>query len=185
MTILGASKGAELGLLLTQYYNIDNLVLYAPSAYIFEGERNTSSWMHNGKELPYMSYQISPLKIKLKFNLEIIFNHPANFRELYKYITKNLTSNDDSWIYKKPINGNILIFAGGEDKVWNGDEMGQVLKNEYPNQIEFHLYKDAGHVLDSMTYFKDMAFGGTKEINYKAKIESDKILFERLVEWHK
>ncbi len=188
MTIKGASKGAELGLVLTQYYNIDNLVLYTPSTYVFQGldmSEPASSWIYDGSELPYGSFDKMSAKGMRDMFGAMILNYPISFRETYKSVVKDLTLNDDRWIYKKPIDGNILIFAGDDDQMWNADEMGETLKNEYPEQVEFHLYKDAGHIFEAVTHASGMAVGGNKEANVNAKIESDKILFERLAEWHK
>ena len=51
LTLVGVSKGAELALLLTNYYDeIDNVVLFAPSSYVFQGGNmpaNTSSWTYH------------------------------------------------------------------------------------------------------------------------------------------
>lgn len=58
ITVLAASKGAEYALnLATKYDEISNLILIAPSAYIFAGldfDNYGSSWTWNGKEIEYI-----------------------------------------------------------------------------------------------------------------------------------
>lgn len=59
LTVMGGSKGAELSLLLTNYYDeIDNIVLQAPSSYVFQGldfKQVASSWTYENKDLSYDS----------------------------------------------------------------------------------------------------------------------------------
>lgn len=60
LTVLGASKGAELTLNLASRYNeIDHIILYTPSAYSFfsldQGNTDQSSWTYAEQAVPYLS----------------------------------------------------------------------------------------------------------------------------------
>ncbi len=52
LTRIEASKGAELALVFTDYFDeIDNAVLFTPASYVFQGgdmTANTSSWIYGG-----------------------------------------------------------------------------------------------------------------------------------------
>ena len=187
LTVLGISKGAELTLLLTQYYDsIDNIVLYAPSAYVFQGldmTKPSSSWSYHGEELPYLSFQDGSFKAVADMFGAMIFKYPLSFRESYQSISQSTTPDSPQWIYKTPMEGNILVFAGGDDAMWPSDLMGQALADANPQQVEFHLYEGAGHIFIDATYGGGFAFGGTSQANVDAGKDSTAILLQRLAEW--
>ena len=188
ITVLGASKGAELALLLTQYYeDIDNLVLYAPSAYVFQGlgiEGENSSWSYSGKPIPYLAFRNASGKAIFNIISASILNYPISFLESYTSISEKIGPNDPEWIYKSEIDGKILVFAGGEDTMWNSAQSAKVLEDNFKN-IESHIYTHAGHIFGPLTYVNGLSTGGEVEANLDAKVNSDIILKNKLIQWHK
>ncbi|MBM7679085.1 acyl-CoA thioester hydrolase/BAAT C-terminal domain-containing protein [Gracilibacillus alcaliphilus] len=70
ITIIGGSKGAELALVLTNYYNeVHHLVLYTPSSYIYQGlvfnEEARSSWIWEDTEMLYIDITHNPVSLLL------------------------------------------------------------------------------------------------------------------------
>lgn len=186
ITVQGTSKGAELALLLTQYYDIDNLVLYAPSAYSFQGldmTEESSSWSYGGSPLPYASFSNGSGKAIFDIMSSSILNTPISFLESYSSISKDIKPGDPEWIYVENTAENILVFAGGKDTMWNSADSARALQ-VYANNVEAHIYPDAGHMFGNLTYVNGMSLGGDKVANLEAKEKSDAILKVRLVEWH-
>lgn len=78
LILCGSSKGAELALLLASKYpnSVNHLILYSPSAYVFQGitpdySKRGSSWTFQGKELPF---------IALDTNRELLANLWEDFK---------------------------------------------------------------------------------------------------------
>lgn len=187
ITVIGFSKGAELTLLLTQYYNqIDNIVLYSPTAYVYQGEFNGNSpWKFKGKSMKFFKYNDASLKSKIKPYICSIFKCPASYINIFESLSKNVGENDNRWIYKNKICGNILIFSGEDDQVWASVNDTKKLKKYDPEHIEAYIFKDAGHIFSDLKYLSNMKLGGNKVGNLKAKKESDEILIKKLNNWHK
>lgn len=188
ITFISASKGAELCLNFTEHYNDRyNLVLYAPSAYRFQGldfRTESSSWTRNNKELPFISFKKVSLKEKIKLYYSFFTKKPISFLHYYQSAIERTEKLESKRIIVDNFVGNILLFSGEEDKMWNSSYMSRIVKNANPDKVENHVYKEAGHCFgdfdDSGTY----VLGGSKIGNIKAEKDSDKILMERLISWH-
>ena len=187
ITVIGFSKGAELTLLLTQYYTqIDNIILYSPTAYVYQGEFNGSApWKFKEKSMDFFKYNDASLKSKIKPYICGIFKYPASYINIFESLSKNVGENDNRWIYKNKISGNMLIFSGEDDQVWASVNDTKKLKKYDPEHIEAYIFKDAGHVFSDLRYLSNMKLGGNKSGNLKAKKESDEILYQKLNDWHK
>ena len=192
LTLIGISKGAELTLTLSNYYDeIDNIVLYAPSSYVFQGGdmmAKTSSWTYEGKELPYVKLLPSIFSIA-KLYAPMVINYPIAFREFQANMILKSNNSEETpnkaQIDISNYNGNILIFAGADDQVWPADVMGQMIKDSKPEQTELNIYPNAGHVFVPSSNFLGMANGGTISGNVKAQIDSESKLREFLRDHHK
>lgn len=85
LTVLGVSKGAELvANLAVRYPEIDNIVLFTPSAYTYQGlgdYRNggSSSFTWKGEPVPYV-----PLRMPLRTTIRSILALPVSYRETYE-----------------------------------------------------------------------------------------------------
>ncbi len=187
LTLLGISKGAELALLLTNYYEeIDNVVLFAPSSYVFQGgdmPANTSSWTYNGEELPYINL-VPDFWSGVELMLPLIINYPISYRDFQHNMILEADNADEALIDVSNFKGNILAFAGAEDRVWPADIMGQMIKDLAPEQTELIVYPDTGHVFIPVEYMVGMQNGGTVENNARAQIDSDEKLLDFLAENH-
>ena len=185
LTLIGVSKGAELALLLTNYYDeIDNVVLFAPSSYVFQGgdmPANTSSWTYNGKELPYINLMPDFWGV-VKLMSPMIVNYPIEYRDFQYDMIIKADNADDAMIDVSNFKGKILAFAGEDDRTWPSDIMGQKIKDLAPEKTELHIYSNAGHVFLPVEY---IGMGGTVEGNIYAQTNSDIKLLEFLTNYHK
>ncbi len=149
--LIGASKGAELALLLASRHNeIKTTIAISPSSVMFQGIPNgppyvRSSWSYHGKELPYASWG--------GLSLEILKGvYTKNFYSIYKSALNNMGDNPEPVIKVENSNGPILLFSGEQDKMWPAKEMSdQIVRRLKINQFKYffeHIaYKDKGHRL--------------------------------------
>ena len=194
LTVVGQSKGAELGLLLASYYpkDVDNLVLYAPSAYTWQGLSNDysnqkSSWTYKNKELPFLKLDDSSPETWVSFLIDMLVGRPLEFAPMYDSIIQRTNNKSEATISLKPVKANLLMFAGGKDSVWPSSSMAQTIKQNYPqqSQVRLEIYPDAGHVFFGPPVINGMRTGGDYQANEAAKTQSDKILLQQLESWTK
>lgn len=194
ITVLGASKGAELTLnLATRYDEIDQIVLYTPSAYSFfsldQQNSDQSSWAYEDQAIPYLSSRDGNILETIKMIGGFIFYYPVRYTPVYEAVIDGSTETDleAARIKIEAFNGEGLIFAGGDDLMWPAESMTTVIE-EYNDQMNIHVYPEAGHLFTMNRYMGTpgalIAFGGDEEINSEALEESNTILFEHLAEWH-
>lgn len=194
ITVLGASKGAELTLnLATVYDEIDNIILYAPSAYNFFSlnQLNTddSSWSHEEEPLPYLSNMEGSSLENFKMIAGFMFYTPVSYTPIYQSIIEG--TDDESLeaarIKAEDFDGDGIVFAGGDDLMWDSESMGELI-NEQASQIEIYVYPEAGHLFSMGRYLGNssslIAMGGNQEVNQVALEESNDILKETLANWH-
>ena len=184
LTLIGVSKGAELALLLTNYYDeIDNVILFAPSSYVFQGgdmPANTSSWTYNKEELPYINLMPNFWGV-VKLMSPMIINYPIQYRDFQQDMILKANNTDEALLNVSKFNGKILAFAGVDDKMWPSDIMGQMIKDLAPKQTELHIYPNAGHIFLPLEFIGN---GGTVEGNAYAKTDSDAKVLEFLINYH-
>lgn len=189
LTLLGGSKGAELSLLLTNYYDeIDNAILYAPSSYVFQGldfQNQASSWTYQGKELPYISFMESSPQSLFQMFSAMIFNYPISYREQYETAVQNSENASDAVIDISNFEGNIIMFSGDDDAMWHSSVMAQEIYNQNQTNIENVVYEDVGHIFKDVTYANGLAFGGVAKNNQNAGVDSDGKVLEFLKQHHK
>lgn len=154
ITVLGASKGAELTLLLsTIYKEIDKVILISPSSYVFQGLEYPlikSSWKYNGVELPYIPNASANIIESIKVNLFswVVgqFRDSYPFIKYYKSMIKNYKNIEDTRIKVENFKGKILIFCSGEDEVWPACEMADVI-GKYHSDTYIQNYPKATHCI--------------------------------------
>lgn len=188
-TLLGGSKGAELALLLAAKYPtlVDNVVLFAPASYVFQGLSYTdrtphSSWMVKGEELPYIA-TVPESSVLGKFMLDLLLNKPMKLIDTYISAIKIAENKDEAAIPLGDVKANLLIFAGRQDQMWPSAAMGEMIRDNYAGNCDLHIFEDAGHLFLGPPVMRNIALGGTYEANESAKFESDAILFEKLERW--
>lgn len=197
LTVLGASKGAELALNLGVVYpEIDQLVLYAPSAWNYFGLSNDlrfggetrSSWNYQGQALPMIDMTKGKWQDGAKLGLDFLLKKPISFRPLYEASQFFDPNAEEARIQVERCTADILIFAGSQDVMWQSDVSARTIEDHRPERTEVHIYRGAGHIFqgDGILYLGDYvyAMGGSQEANEKAFARSQDVLVKRLKEWH-
>ncbi len=179
VVIIGASKGAELALLLAaRDTTVAGVIALAPSSVVWQGlpgkfgpTHPQSSWSLNRKPVPFVP-----------------FDHGENFdpsdpRSIYKIYERSLAQKDavaQATIAAEKIHGPVLLLSGSKDDLWPSDQMGDAIVARlkavgFNYDCEHAKYEDAGHTLNE--YFMR---GGTVEGNRTARIEATKKMLEFL-----
>ncbi len=188
LSIIGASKGAELTLLLAENYSeIDNLILIAPSAYRFQGlgMRNcTPSWAYNNEDLPYISFNNVSAFERMKLDLEYSFLLPIKLRSYYDSAIKNAVNAEDARIKVERFTGNILILLGEDDGMWNSYSMANKIKEAKPDNIEIVVYQNVGHAFGVGRISGGYFMGGQNELNKIALTKSYEKILDYLQIWY-
>ena len=186
--MLGVSKGAELvANLAVRYPEIDNIVLFTPSAYTYQGlgdYRNggSSTFTWKGEPVPYV-----PLRMPLRTTIRSILALPVSYRETYELSLAEAPDREAARIKIEEFSGRGLLFAGDQDAMWQGEVAVRELSERNKN-LEGVVYPNAGHVFTEDATklgnsWKTM-LGGTVEGNREATLQSRTLLKERLAAWH-
>ena len=186
--MLGVSKGAELvANLAVRYPEIDNIVVFTPSAYTYQGlgdYRNgaSSSFTWKGEPVPYV-----PLRMPLRTTIRSILALPVSYRETYELSLAEAPDREAARIKIEEFAGRGLLFAGDQDAMWQGEAAVRELSERNKN-LEAVVYPNAGHVFTEDATklgnsWKTM-LGGTVEGNREATLQSRTLLKERLAAWH-
>ncbi len=191
ITILGTSRGAELALLLSTYYDtIDNVVLIAPLSYVRIASNfgATSSWTYNGKDVEYQNGKIGVISMS-RVVMEQLLNKSYTPLILDNAIKKNSTNLEEARIKVENSNAKILIFYGGDDRVYDAKSYSNIIKEYAKNEVIIHGYENAGHSFSGEPVIKhgniNMLNGGDIDSNIEADLDSKRIILETLDLWHK
>lgn len=145
LTIVGTSRGAELALLLANHFPaVSNLVLVAPTAYIYPGEEYRPVWTLHGKDLPTIHFT---WRMKLKER----FGQSNLLREMFDYEFSINRQVPEARIDTSTFKGNLLLFAGKEDTFWTSAQMGTLLADNAirAKSVALHVFEDAGHLFSN------------------------------------
>ncbi|MDU0478773.1 acyl-CoA thioester hydrolase/BAAT C-terminal domain-containing protein [Staphylococcus chromogenes] len=192
VTVIGKSKGAELvANLAARGAAIDNIVLYTPSSYTYQGlsfdGQPSSSFTHNGSPVPFVNFQDSAPSALGRMLFDTVLGLPVSYRPLYESASDRTNNSEDARIPIENFAGNGVLFAGDQDTMWQGDIAARELSQRNP-RLDAYVYSEAGHLFsqDITTLGKgwQRRFGGTVEGNRAAKQESDLVLREKLNGWH-
>jgi len=188
LSIIGVSKGAELALLLAENYNeIDNIILIAPSAYRFQGLdiRNfASSWTYNNEDLPYISFKNVSILEKIKINIEYAFMLPVKLKSYYDSAIENAINTEEARIKVEKFKGNILIFLGEDDGMWNSYSMAYKIKEAKTDNTEIVVYQNVGHAFGVDRVSGKYFMGGQNDLNKIALTRSYEKILDNLQIWH-
>ncbi len=120
---------------------------------------------------------------------DIITYSPLSFRGAYESSANKAQNQEEARIKVENTDANILLIAGTDDLMWQSEVAAENIYNKRPEKTEKLIYQGAGHIFstDRYIYSDDMvlAMGGNKDINEEARIDSDKIIMERLSQWHR
>lgn len=192
LTLIGASRGAELALILASKYPdmIDNIVLYAPSAYSFGGVvddtgEEISSWAYNEEEIPFLRQSDLFRDEVGKSIVRKAMIKPMVLEPIFTYLIEESENIEETMINISSVKANILIFAGKDDQLWPSYTMGQKIVEEHQGENQLVAYDNVGHSFYGPTEYNDVAMGGEYEKNVEAGKDSDEKLFETLERWMK
>jgi len=199
VVVMGASRNAELALLIASYYpeSVHGVVAYCPSSvswsntvHAFNSDVIKPTWTFENRPVPYI-----PMP-KLK-------GGDSDTLETLGYWKQGLLDSHavgQASIQVEKINGPILLFSGLSDEVWPSERMNSMIENRLKNssfkfEVEHIKYKNAGHLISgnpnfpaTMRYGKMMidgkeyayAFGGTEEGDGAAQKDASKQVFAYL-----
>ncbi len=149
-TIIGASKGAEAGLLLASMFpQVKAVVAFSPTHVIWQGIPENrwdlgkfpkSSWSYQGEGLPFLSY-FTPIS-----RWEIL---TLRLRNLHEMALLANTVNDDACIPVENSQAAILLISARRDRIWPStpmsDHIAWRLKENGFTQPYKHISLDSGH----------------------------------------
>lgn len=192
LTVIGASKGAELTAnLAARGAKIDNIVLYTPSDYTYQGlsfnGAQSSSFSEHGQPVPFLNFRDADGQASGKMFFTMMLGLPVTYRPVYESMPERASNANEARIPIENFNGKGLLFAGDQDAMWPGDVAARELSTRNPN-LEAHIYPYAGHLfsedITALGKSWKKSLGGTVEGNRAAKQQSDQILKAKLAEWH-
>ncbi len=190
LTVIGTSKGAELALVLTEHYDrIDNVVLYGPTSYRWQGldfsPRAGGSWTYDGQELPYLDFRDGDPRAGLGTLAGLLFNTPVAYRHTYEAVVAGTADLAPARIRVEDFDGDLVVFAGEDDQVWQSEVAAEELRQRHPGRTDVHVYPGAGHIFDEPRYVAGMDLGGNPEANRAALEDSQQVLADALAGWHR
>jgi dienelactone hydrolase len=170
IVIVGASKGAELALLLaSRKPEVKGVIALAPSSVVWDGIPEQwwppalkSSWSLGGKPVPFVPYD---------YSAGFAAGDPRAIYKFYKQSLKQTGAVEKATILVEKINGPILLASGHDDQLWPAGEMSDAISARLKAQGFKHAcenlkYANAGHTLNE--YFM---LGGTPEGNKQASLD--------------
>ncbi len=194
--VMGASRNAELALLVASYYpeTIHGVIAYSPSSVSwsntvlpFNSDSIKPSWTFEHNPVPFIPME------KLKGG------ESDTIETLTYWMEALLDSNvvNKASIQVEHIGGPILLFSGLEDEVWPSAMMSDMIENRINNgpfnvDVENIKYENAGHLISgnpnnpsSMRYGQMMidgksyhfSFGGTEAGDMAAQKDALKRVF--------
>ena len=193
ITILGASKGAQLALLISTYYDsVDNLILIAPSAYISPGHKlgMNSSWTYNEEEIEYLNGKA--IKLLIKSTIDIILNKAQDQLVYMNSLINRSTNLEEARIKAENSSADMLIIYGGDDRMIPAKSSSYIIKEHAKTEVIIQGYENAGHAFGSPSVithdenvFINILNGGDIDSNIEADLDSKKVIIETLEKWHK
>jgi dienelactone hydrolase len=175
LTIVGASRGAELAFILANHFQVvSNLVLVAPTAFIYPGEDYQPAWTLHGKPLP-------TIRFTWRMKLKEYFGKSSLLKEMFDYEFTANRQVPEARIDSSTFKGNLLLFSGKEDLFWPSAQMGQMLATNAirAKSVEHYVYEEAGHLFST----KRMQ-GGTNDGNLYATYSMNELIEKKLAKWH-
>jgi len=164
VAIIGASKGAELALLLaSRDPEVRCVVAIAPASHIFEGIPGgtgdygpRSSWSYKGRDLPYVPYQRNETLWKAIATYE--------FHDVYREALEGAEpeTKEKARIPVEDIQGAVLLISGRHDRMWPATEMSENIvrtleRREFPFPYDHAVY-DIGHGIGNEQWQKAVEF---------------------------
>ena len=151
LAVIGASKGAELALLLgATYPEIKAVVAIAPTSVAWSGlgaPYYVPSWTLQGQAVPYVQSRPSMSEL-----FHFYFGGATGWRPAYENGLKHKEEVEKAAIHVEKTNGPLLLISGTSDGMWPSDEMATDVMNRlngahHPFADQHLSYVGAGHTL--------------------------------------
>lgn len=191
VTVIGTSKGAEfVELLAERDFAADNVVAFVPAHYSYsglgkQGRYEAPSFTYQGEAVPFASFRTGSVAVGLKLAWDMATGYPPSYRATYENAAEHAA--EAAKIDLSGFAGNVVLFAGGDDQMWQSDVAARELEQQ-GEHIEAHVYPDAGHIFfedsERVPHGWQIMFGGTPEGNRVAYHKSRAVLLDRLAQWH-
>lgn len=197
IVVMGASKNAELALVIASYLNeeIHGCIAFAPSSVSwsntvlpYNSDEIKPSWTYGNAPVPFIAMQ------KLQPGT-------TDTLETLSYWQRALADSSavaQAAIPVERIQGPILLFSGLDDQVWPSAQMGQMIetriaRNQFAHPIKHFVYDSSGHFISgnplylATTLYGQMqiqganyyfGYGGTPEGDQKAQLDAKSKVFE-------
>jgi uncharacterized protein len=145
LTVIGASKGGELVLLLiSEYIHPRMAIACVPSCYVWQGIPEglksilfpKSSWTFGGQDIPF---------VKFRYNRKIIadIQHKEYSSCHRKSIQRN--KNQGALIKVERFKGNLLLLSAQTDHYWPSQWMGDLMAKDASNNVTHLTLNLEGH----------------------------------------
>jgi uncharacterized protein len=155
IALIGASKGAEVALLLgSMNPKIRAVVALSPSSVVWEGVpkkgvdvryNRKSSWSYQGKELPYVANTLSSWNIGTMLGT-VLF---GTLRKQGEQALQNKIEVEKASIPVEKIQGALLLMSGKRDKMWPATQMCEQMMSRLAARGFIYSYEhiayDVGH----------------------------------------
>lgn len=151
IVLLGASKGGELALnLASRFSHFKGVIVLSTSHVSFPAHTlaaNTSSWLYNHQEVPFVPAPLKTIGPLIKGDLFSAFS----------MMLENSNPVELAVIKVEKINGPILILSGKQDEQWPATQMSEQLinrltKNNFKHSYQHHAF-DGGH-MEPLNHFE-------------------------------
>jgi dienelactone hydrolase len=188
LAIAGASRGAELALLVAATYpEIRAVVGWAPSGLTYGGlsrtpEDRVAAWSYRGRDFPSAGFDASAIDWHRR---------PIRFTPGFVAALSDTAAVAAAEIPVERINGPVLLVSGTDDQVWPSSILSHMAvrrsrEHGHPFLFEHLSYEGAGHAIAPphprfsfrTTHFVhpvtgyDFELGGTPESNAEASADS-------------
>jgi pimeloyl-ACP methyl ester carboxylesterase len=148
--IIGGSKGAEAALLLgSRYPQIKAIVAFSPSSVVWQGipkkefdlgKAVKSSWIYQGKGLPFLAYPTPISRVALL---------TLRLRKMHEEALQDRERVEEATIPVENTQGSILLISGKRDSLWPATYMSEQIERRlaakgFEHHFE-HITYDTGH----------------------------------------
>ncbi len=156
IAVIGGSRGADLALLLGSYYSdISCVIGLSASHAVFPGhtqEFNSSCWIYQGKELPFIPVNEAAVPFMMKHDL----------RGAFEAMLDDTAAEQRSLIKVENINGPVLLLSADADEIIPAASMGNKMiarlkANNFTHPSE-HIVYSGGHGEPTKHFDKVFAF---------------------------
>lgn len=174
--VIGSSRGAELALLLgTNNKHFAPIIAISPSSHSWGalGDKDAAAWTVNNQPVPFVPRHSNP-----DYSVSQFVGIDYFRQELKHPDAKNAV------IESSKINGQVLLIAGDDDRLWPSAEMAENIYAQFANrgleqQVEKLIFPDAGHVIapglpsnivqSKLGEAQTILFGGNRSANENAQ----------------